>query len=112
MKKLTLLLTALLFIGVTPVYAEHHEGAHDSKAKHQLNTGDAHVSVNGLVCDFCARALEKTFGKEESVKAIDVDLDTKIVTVNFNEGQTLNDEKLIELITDAGYNVENIHRVK
>lgn len=70
------------------------------------------MSVNGLVCDFCARALEKVFGKEEAVKAIDVNLDTKIITVNFNEGQTLSDEKITALVTDAGYNVEGIHRVE
>lgn len=74
--------------------------------------GDAHVSVNGLVCDFCARALEKTFGKKDEVKAIDVNLETKIVTVNFVEGQTLDDETLTQIITDSGYNVEGIHRVE
>jgi copper chaperone CopZ len=70
------------------------------------------VSVNGLVCDFCAQALEKTFGKKEEVKAIDVNLDTKIVTVNFNDGMNLSDEVLTQIITDAGYNVEGIHRVE
>lgn len=32
------------------------------------------VSVKGMVCDFCARGLEKTFKKDGSVKKIDVDL--------------------------------------
>lgn len=74
--------------------------------------GDVEVSVNGLVCDFCARALEKVFGNESAVKNIDVNLDTKIITINFNDEQTLNDEKLTQLITDAGYNVERIERAK
>ncbi|MBX2833669.1 MAG: cation transporter [Micavibrio sp.] len=68
------------------------------------------VSVNGLVCDFCARALEKTFGKQEAVEDIGVDLDTKIVTVNLKEGQDMDDERIKELITDSGYNVEGITR--
>ena len=110
MKYSTLLLTALTLSFAVPAYA-----ATDTKpaqAEQAVQSGDVHVSVNGLVCDFCARALEKVFGKEEAVKAIDVNLDTKIITVNFNQGQTLSDEKLTQLITDAGYNVEGIHRVE
>lgn len=112
MKKLTLLLTAITLTFATPVYAGHGEGGHEAHAEQAVQSGDVHVSVNGLVCDFCARALEKVFGKEEAVKAIDVNLDTKIITVNFNKGQTLSDEKITQLITDAGYNVEGIHRVE
>lgn len=120
MKKLTLLLTALTLAFAMPANASHDGSDHTAHAESgetahaEVPTvpGDAHVSVNGLVCDFCARALEKVFGKEEAVKAIDVNLDTKIITVNFNEGQMLSDERIKELITDAGYNVEGIHRVE
>ena len=113
MKKLTLLLTALILVGATPVYAGHHEGEkHETKTEAVVQSGDVHVSVNGLVCDFCARALEKTFGKQETVEGIDVNLESKVVTINFNDGQTLDDETITKLITDAGYNVEGIHRVK
>jgi len=110
MKHLTLLLTALTLSFAVPVHAA--EDVQPMQAEQAVQSGDVHVSVNGLVCDFCARALEKVFGKEEAVKGIDVNLDTKIITVNFNEGQTLGDEKITQLITDAGYNVEGIHRVE
>ena len=66
------------------------------------------VDVNGLVCDFCARALEKVFSKQDAVQDIDVNLDTKVVTINFKDGQTLEDDQIKKLITDSGYNVENI----
>lgn len=114
MKNLTLLLTALVLSFSTPALADHHEGMDHSQQQEQVETmsGDVHVSVNGLVCDFCARALEKVFSKQEEVKVIDVNLDSKVITINFNEDQTLDDEMLTKLITDAGYNVEGIHRVK
>ena len=105
MKKLILILTLLVFSVSTPVYAASDEAM-------MLKSGDAKVAVNGLVCDFCARALEKVFGKQEEVNAIDVDLDTKIISVSFNEGQTLDDETITNLITDSGYNVEGISRVE
>jgi copper chaperone CopZ len=94
MKHLTLFLTLLIMSFSVPVYAGQ----------------SAKVDVNGLVCDFCARALEKVFGREDAVSDIDVDLDEKIVTINFNDDQTLDDDTITELITDAGYNVEGIHR--
>ena len=72
------------------------------------NTGKVFVDVNGLVCDFCARALEKVFSKQDAVSDIDVNLNTKVITINFKEGQTLANEEITKLITDAGYNVENI----
>ena len=114
MKKLTLLLTALTLTFAAPAIAGHGEGetGHEAHAEQAVQSGDVHVSVNGLVCDFCARALEKVFGKEEAVKGIDVNLDTKMVTINFNEGQSLDDERITKLITDAGYNVEGVHRVE
>lgn len=71
-------------------------------------SGTALVQVNGLVCDFCARALEKVFGKQEAVSDIDVNLDTKIITINFKDGQSLDDEAITALIKDSGYNVEAI----
>ena len=110
MKHLTLLLTALTLSFAVPVHAA--EDVKPVQVEQAVQSGDVHVSVNGLVCDFCARALEKVFGKEETVQGIDVNLDTKIITINFNEGQTLSDEKITQLITDAGYNVEGIHRVE
>jgi len=67
-----------------------------------------YVDVNGLVCDFCAQSLKKVFSKEEAVEDIDVNLDTKVVTINFKDGLSLDDEMITKLVTDSGYNVEAI----
>lgn len=116
MKTLTLLSTLAILTFANPAFAEIDHGTHGTAQAEQVKIidqkGDAHISVNGLVCDFCARALEKTFGKRDEVKAIDVNLETKIVTVNFNDGKTLDDETITQIITDSGYNVEGIHRVE
>jgi copper chaperone CopZ len=112
MKKLTLLLTALTLTFAAPVYATSEVTPAETQAERIEKSGDAHVSVNGLVCDFCARALEKVFGTEEAVESIDVDLDTKIITIYFIENQSLDNDRITTLITDAGYNVEAIHRVE
>ena len=43
------------------------------------SAGTVYADVNGLVCDFCARALEKVFLKREAVESTDVDLDEKVI---------------------------------
>lgn len=96
MKKLILTMALLISLSFSaPVFADHSDGT-------------VYASVNGLVCDFCARALEKVFGKQEAVESINVDLDKKIITIHFNEGENLNDNVITQLITDAGYNVRGI----
>ena len=79
-----------------------------SFAVDQSNTVYAHV--NGLVCDFCARALEKTIGKQESVNSIEVNLTNKIITINLNPEKTLDDDTITQLIEDSGYSIRKIIR--
>tara|TARA_B100001057_G_C22733317_1_gene904750 strand:+ start:615 stop:914 length:300 start_codon:yes stop_codon:yes gene_type:complete len=64
--------------------------------------------VNGLVCEFCARALEKTIGNQDEVESINVDLKKKVVIVKLFDGRSLEESKLISLINDAGYDVTEI----
>lgn len=71
---------------------------------------DAEVSVNGLVCDFCAQALDKSFKRRAEVSAIRVDLTTKVVSIDFKPDATLDDATIRRIITNAGYNVTAIRR--
>lgn len=68
------------------------------------------VKVNGLVCDFCARALEKVFGKRHEVSGINVDLDKGSVIVAIKPGMNIDEKIIKQLITDSGYNVTTIDK--
>jgi copper chaperone CopZ len=70
----------------------------------------ASAKINGLVCDFCARAMEKTFGTREEVSNISVNLDTKLVNITFKDGKNIDDATITNLITEAGYGVVAITR--
>lgn len=85
---------------------------HIQKATGSIEEADHTIvaQINGLVCDFCARALEKVFGKRPEVSGIDVNLDTKIVTIGLKKGKDIDDATITKLITDAGYNVVKINR--
>lgn len=69
------------------------------------------VNVEGMVCDFCAQALNKVFGKEEVVDRLDVNFDDQTVTVYYKEGvEALSDENIEKMIYWAGYDVVGIRR--
>jgi mercuric ion binding protein len=70
----------------------------------------ADVKVNGMVCAFCGQGITKKFKEKSEVKEVKVDLDHKLVTLNFNDGKNLDDQVITELLKDSGYSVEGITR--
>ena len=66
------------------------------------------VSVKGMVCDFCARGIEKTFQKDKSVKKIDVDLSKGKVLVAFDKNAAINFEDIKKKILANGQNATGI----
>ncbi len=68
------------------------------------------VTVKGLVCTFCAQGIKKSFMREEQVKNIAVDMETKKVTIETKGSSTISDEALRSIIKDAGFEVTEIKR--
>ena len=82
------------------------------KSNNKNDDNIVYVSVNGLVCDFCARSIEKMFEKKEAVSRISVDLENMLITIFLKDNQKLNDETIIEIIKDSGYDVTKVKRAK
>lgn len=95
MKKYLMILTTAIALGTTPAFAE-----------------TIHIGVDGLVCAFCVKGIEKKFKKQPETKTVEVSLEDKLVVVKTKEGTTMKDEVIKKLITDAGYEVTNIHHEK
>ena len=68
------------------------------------------ADVLGVVCDFCAVAMNKIFGKREEVAAIYIDLDTKALSLVLVPGASLSDETIAELAVQAGYRIAEVRR--
>lgn len=68
------------------------------------------VTVNGMVCAFCAQGITKKFKAEAAVKEVHVDLDNKVVKLETKEGQDLDDKVITQGITDSGFNIVSITR--
>jgi copper chaperone len=59
-------------------------------------------SVPGISCGHCRTAITGEVTKVAGVSSVDVDLDTKVVTVN---GAGFNDAAIRDAIDEAGYDI-------
>ena len=89
-----ILIATMLSLGLAFGYTGSAEAATCDKAI---------VKVNGLVCDFCARALEKVFSTKSEVEKIAVNLDAGQIDITYKPGQKLEEAELKKLVEDAGY---------
>jgi copper chaperone CopZ len=68
------------------------------------------MTVNGLVCAFCAQGIEKKLKKFPATAEVVVSLEQRLVAVALKDGQDISDADLRKALTDAGYTVKAIAR--
>ena len=68
------------------------------------NSQVAVVNVNGMVCDFCARGIEKTFVKDKAVKRVDVDLERGKVLIAYTKEKEIDFDEIKSKILANGQN--------
>jgi len=85
---------------------------HTDEISAALANGGAPVVVDvlGVVCDFCATAMNKIFSKRDEVAAIYVDLDKKTLSLVITDGSDLSDKQIEKLAKQAGYRIAAIRR--
>jgi copper chaperone CopZ len=66
------------------------------------------LTVNGMVCAFCAQGIEKRLTALPATQSVYVNLGQKIVAVQAKDGQTLDEAKLRHEVTEAGYDVVKV----
>jgi copper chaperone CopZ len=80
-----------------------------------VTTGTAatiEMTVNGLVCAFCAQGIEKKLRKFPATDEVVVNLEHRLVAVALKDGQDISDTDLRKALTDAGYTVKAIARTE
>jgi copper chaperone CopZ len=77
----------------------------------QPEKADIAVTVNGMVCPFCAQGITKKFKAMPQVQSVDVRMSESRVYVTLRKGEELDDKSVREVLTKSGYNVEKIERV-
>ena len=125
---------AALSLGTAPALAaqDMQHGQHDQHAKHgdhdhdhdhadeapleaegpiaPVATRTITATVDGMVCDFCARSLTKVLRRKDAVADVAIDLTAKTVTIVLAEGAAMTDEEVEEAVLSAGYNLAHLER--
>ena len=60
------------------------------------------LTVPGMTCGHCEAAVKREVGSVAGVAGVDVDLDSKLVTVR---GEALDRDEIVAAIDEAGYDV-------
>ncbi|MBA2494693.1 MAG: heavy-metal-associated domain-containing protein [Acidobacteria bacterium] len=68
-----------------------------------MNT-ETKLSVPTIVCGGCASGIKKALDKVSGINKVEVNVDTKLVTVEHTE--EVSREKLADVLDDAGFPVE------
>ena len=70
------------------------------------------ISVSGMVCDFCARGIEKTFTRDKSVLKVDVDLSGGKVLIAYGTEKNIDFEEIKMKIMSNGQNATDLQIIK
>ncbi|MGH8237352.1 MAG: heavy-metal-associated domain-containing protein [Steroidobacteraceae bacterium] len=68
------------------------------------------LTVNGLVCGFCAQGIEKTLRRNAATGDVFVSLENRLVAIATKPDADIPDEVLRKALQDAGYDVKAIAR--
>ena len=122
MKKINILSLSILFFVTTFALANeqdhsNHNHMESNQIEIQVGSIDPNgtlmtVAVEGMVCDFCAQAIERVFMKREEVAGITINLDDQNVIISLKSEKDIENTTIEELFLNAGYNVQTINRKK
>jgi mercuric ion binding protein len=70
------------------------------------------AEVNGMVCAFCAKGIEKKLKAMSEGQATFVDLKSRVVVLELKDGLDVSLGKFTKIIKDAGYTVSKVSKVE
>ena len=79
-----------------------------------INENEAVIEVLGMVCSMCAFGIGEGFAKTDFIDkskftdGVFVNIDAQYVQLALEESTNINPEKIVQVIEDAGYNVNQL----
>ena len=70
------------------------------------------VTVNGMVCSYCAQGIERNLRRLSLTQAVAVDLKQHRVTISVKPGAVVDDQQIRKAIRDSGFDVREIRTIK
>ena len=75
---------------------------YDAFVANLIDAQVAIIDVNGMVCDFCARGIEKTFYEDKLVKKVNVSLETGKVLIAYTNTKNIDVEEIKNIFLSNG----------
>jgi copper chaperone CopZ len=69
------------------------------------------VTVNGMVCSFCAQGIERNLRRLPFTQAVSVYLKQHRVTISVKPGAVVDDQQIRKAIRDSGFDVREIRTI-
>ncbi len=107
------MIVAMLALGVAAalfVDLSAHAAEADPVEAPAIASQHVTVTVQGMVCSFCASGLKKAFGKHDAVKNLVIRLESRTVDFDLTPADALSDEAIRKVVNDAGYDVASLAR--
>ena len=93
---------------ISIAYKEVNQDKYNIFVEDLSNVNIAIIDVTGMVCDFCARGIEKTFYDDKEVKKVDVDLSTGKVLVAYSNTKRIDIEEIKNIFLINGQTATNV----
>jgi periplasmic mercuric ion binding protein len=77
----------------------------EDNGKNQKKDGEVKIQTSAQ-CGMCKERIEKNLSFERGVKSVDLDLETKVLTLTYNEQRT-DADKLRKAVTKIGYDADD-----
>ena len=107
----SILASVAVALFAAPAFAEEAQPAETCAARAAgANAETIIVKVNGMVCDFCARAVSKVFIDRGGVDSVDIDLDAGEIILADSGCLSISEEKIKELVFYSGYDFVSMER--
>ncbi len=65
------------------------------------------IKCTEMTCDGCKRSITKSINTLQGITKLDINLETKIITVDFDDAKTT-EQNIVNAVIEAGYDAELI----
>lgn len=70
------------------------------------------LTVDGMVCGFCAQGIEERFRSLEATEEVYVSLERRLVAVSLKPRLEIGDDEARRVLTEAGYTLRSVKRTR
>lgn len=102
--------TKIILLAITTIFAITALQAQNNKSKKKNNLVTIEIQTSA-VCGMCKERLEHDIAFEKGVKSVDLNNETKTLTIKYKEGKNTK-EKLKIAVTKIGYDADDLPAVK